>query len=63
MTLDPGRKIGVYEVVALIGQGGMGEVNQARDTRLDRSVETSDQAMALETSELGVGEGRDPSLR
>ncbi len=33
-----GRKIGVYEVTAAIGRGGMGEVYQARDSRLDRDV-------------------------
>ena len=38
MTLSAGRKLGPYEVVALIGAGGMGEVYKARDTRLDRIV-------------------------
>ena len=38
MSLEPGRKLAVYEVVALIGEGGMGEVYRARDTRLDRDV-------------------------
>ena len=38
MALDAGTTIGVYEVVGLIGQGGMGEVYQARDTKLDRDV-------------------------
>ena len=37
-VLVPGRRIGPYEVVALLGAGGMGEVYQARDTRLDRTV-------------------------
>ena len=31
-----GRKLGPYEILSLIGRGGMGEVYQARDTRLDR---------------------------
>jgi eukaryotic-like serine/threonine-protein kinase len=38
MSLTPGDKLGPYEIVALIGAGGMGEVYKARDTRLDRIV-------------------------
>jgi serine/threonine protein kinase len=38
VPLEPGRRLGPYEVVAQIGAGGMGEVYRARDTRLDRTV-------------------------
>src|SRR5512147_1610164 len=38
MTPTPGARLGPYEVVALLGAGGMGEVYRARDTRLDRDV-------------------------
>ena len=38
MSLAPGARLGPYEVVALIGAGGMGEVYRARDTRLGRDV-------------------------
>ncbi len=38
MALAPGSKLGVYEVLAAIGAGGMGEVYKARDTTLDRDV-------------------------
>ena len=38
MALSPGTRLGCYEVTALIGQGGMGEVYRARDTKLGRDV-------------------------
>ena len=38
MALQAGSRLGPYEVLSLIGAGGMGEVYQARDTRLDRKV-------------------------
>jgi serine/threonine-protein kinase len=38
MPLAAGVRLGPYEVLGLIGAGGMGEVYRARDTRLDRTV-------------------------
>src|SRR5437879_6658446 len=38
MALNPGTKLGQYEIVGLIGVGGMGEVYQAHDTKLNRNV-------------------------
>ncbi len=38
MSLSPGTRLGSYEVTALIGQGGMGEVYRAHDTKLGRDV-------------------------
>ena len=36
--MRPGDRLGPYEVLAKLGEGGMGEVCKARDTRLDRTV-------------------------
>src|SRR5258706_16431839 len=38
MTVRAGTHVGAYEIVALLGAGGMGEVYRARDARLERDV-------------------------
>src|SRR5271165_965127 len=38
MPIQPGAKLGPFEVIGALGAGGMGEVYRARDTRLDRVV-------------------------
>jgi Tol biopolymer transport system component len=38
LALTPGSRLGVYEVIARIGVGGMGQVYRARDTKLNRDV-------------------------
>src|SRR5262245_60081037 len=38
MAVTIGSQLGTYEITALLGKGGMGEVYRARDTRLGRNV-------------------------
>ncbi len=38
MPLTPGEKVGPYEVISQLGEGGMGEVYRANDSRLHRAV-------------------------
>ncbi len=38
MPIQPGTRLGPYEIIAHIGEGGMGEVYRATDTRRDHTV-------------------------
>jgi eukaryotic-like serine/threonine-protein kinase len=38
VTLTPGQRLGSYEVIALLGSGGMGQVYRAHDSRLQRDI-------------------------
>jgi serine/threonine protein kinase len=38
LALTPGSRIGVYDITAQIGEGGMGQIFRATDTRLKRQV-------------------------
>jgi eukaryotic-like serine/threonine-protein kinase len=54
MNLASGTKLGPYEIVSLLGAGGMGEVYRARDSRLRREVaiKVLPQALSLDADRL-----------
>ena len=54
--LTPGTRLGAYEIVSLVGAGGMGEVYRARDPRLRRDVAIKVLAGAVATDVSKDGE-------
>ena len=59
IMLRSGEYVGPYQVIALVGSGGMGEVYKARDTRLNRDVALK----VIRVDRLGDSESRHRFLR
>jgi serine/threonine protein kinase len=53
VALFPGARFGAYEILALLGRGGMGEVHRARDTKLRRDVAIKVCPSSLRTTRIG----------
>jgi eukaryotic-like serine/threonine-protein kinase len=55
MALNPGTKLGSYEVLSSLGAGGMGEVYRAHDTKLNRDValKVLPEAFAADAQRMG----------
>ena len=49
--LEPGSRLGAYEIHPLLGSGGMGEVYRCRDTTLEREVAIFSRLIADQASQ------------
>jgi serine/threonine protein kinase len=52
VALTPGTRLGVYDIAAPIGEGGMGQVYRATDTTLGRQVAIKPDAFASDPNRL-----------
>jgi len=53
--LEPGARLGPYEILSFIGKGGMGRVYRARDSRLDRDVAIKILSEELAGDRIAIG--------
>ena len=53
--LEPGARLGPYEILSVIGKGGMGRVYRARDSRLDRDVAIKILSEELAKDQAAIG--------
>jgi serine/threonine protein kinase len=60
MPLSAGSRLGPYEIIALVGSGGMGEVYRAKDARLERlvAIKVLPHGGALSPQNLEVSSGK-----
>ena len=60
MSLNPGTRIGSYEIAAQIGVGGMGEVYRATDLKLGRdlAIKVLPSAFTNDPERIGIEETR-----
>ena len=63
MPLQPGTTLGPYKVTAKIGEGGMGEVWQAHDTKLNRDVALKVLPEAFTSDRVRGAKGQRPLVR